>query len=52
MKVYEQVLWDWRKYEAIMIKYEWVKNFHEEDDSKRWWTNEINIPFKTCGLDF
>ena len=26
---------DWRKYEAIMIKYERVKNFHEKDDRKR-----------------
>ena len=43
---------DWRKYEARMIKYEWVKIFNEEHNRKRWWTNGMNIPFKTCGLDF
>ena len=25
-----------KKYEIIMIKYEWVKTFHEKDDKKTW----------------
>ena len=41
-----------RKYEAIKIKYEWVKTFDDEDDRERWWTNGMTVPFKTCGLDF
>ena len=35
-----------KKYEIIMIKYEWVTIFHEEGDRK---PNEI--PFIICGLN-
>ena len=52
MKIYEQVLLRKKKVDEIMIKHEWVKTFHEEDDRKRWWTNEMNDPLKLCELNF
>ena len=39
------------KYDKIIIKYEWVKIFHEEDNRETWWTNGMNIPSIICGLD-